>query len=269
MRYSLVAVDFMSEAALHSALTRVASLAGAGAIQPLPLISHGMGAVAAALRQMSQARHVGKVVVRAPTGGRPLKPPGRVLVTGGMGTLGQLVARWLQQQSVAGIELLGRSGFAADADLAAAAAASSATLTITKADISLAADLAPLLDGTTSGTASATEPRRELQAILHASGVLADATLANQSLAGIRAVFGPKVLPVAAWRRALASQPATVEVLFSSVAALLGAPGQANYSAANAALDASAQRAQAKVRTLISAARRLPLDVLLLLSVPA
>ncbi len=114
-------------------------------------------------------------------------------------------------------------------------------MTVTKADIGLAEDLAVLLGAVTT---DGTQPARHLQAILHASGVLADATVANQTLAGIRAVFAPKVAPVAAWRRALASHPATAEVLFSSVASLLGAPGQANYSAANAALDAAAQRAQ-------------------------
>ena len=86
MAYSLVAVDFMSEAALHAALSRVAADAGSGAIRPLPLISHGLGSVGAALRQMSQARHVGKIVVRAPAGERELKPAGRVVVTGELKT---------------------------------------------------------------------------------------------------------------------------------------------------------------------------------------
>jgi len=180
-----------------------------------------------------------------------------------MGTLGQLVTRWLQQQAAVDIQLVGRSGFAPDADLAASSAASAAALAISKADISLAEDLAPLLAGTmlagsTGGASSAAaggsragrRQARELQAILHASGVLADATVANQTLPGIRGVFAPKVLPLAAWRHALAAHPAVSEVLFSSVAALLGAPGQANYSAANAALDAAAQRAQQKVSCL-------------------
>ena len=237
MVYSLVAVDFMSEAALFAAMSRVAAGVAAGGLKPLPLISNSMGAVAAALRQMSQARHVGKVVVRAPT---ELKPAGRIVLTGGLGTLGQLVARWLGQQAASDIQLLGRSGYAPDASLAASSAASLAAFTIVKADIGLAEDRALLLDGS-SGSGS--RPRA-LQAILHTSGMLADATVANQTLAGIRAVFAPKCMPAAAWQQPLAAQPAAAEVLFSSVAALLGAPGQANYSAANAALDAVAQRAQ-------------------------
>ena len=162
---------------------------------------------------------------------------------GGLGTLGQLVASWLQQQGIADIQLLGRSGLAPNAGLASNSASSSSSFSITKADISLAEDLALLLAGN-STTGTKEQKQHELQAILHASGVLADATVVNQTLAGIRGVFAPKVLPVAAWRRPLASQPAACEVLFSSVASLLGAPGQANYSAANAALDAAAQRSQ-------------------------
>ena len=154
------------------------------------------------------------------------------------------MTRWLQQQRATDIQLLGRTGYAPDGQLAASSAATAAAVIITKADIGLADDLALLLGGPMAEGTSGSKPARELQAILHASGVLADATLSNQTLAGIRAVFAAKVLPVAAWRRALAAHPATAVVLFSSVASLLGAPGQANYSAANAALDAAAQRAQ-------------------------
>ena len=246
VHYSLVAVDFMSEAALHAAIARVAAGAAAGVLQPLPLISHSLGDVVAALRQMSQARHVGKVVVRVPSQAAAKTPAAsRVLVTGGLGTLGQLVTRWLQQQSAGHIQLLGRSGFASgDSALRVSSVASSAAVSISKADISLAADLAPLLAGSPGSASAAGRPASQLAAILHASGVLADATLANQTLAGIRAVCAPKVVPLHSWRRALAVQPAAAEVLFSSVASLLGAPGQANYSAANAALDGAARRAQ-------------------------
>ncbi len=79
-----------------------------------------------------------------------------------------------------------------------------------------------------------------LLAILHAGGVLADATLANQSLHSLRQVHAPKALSLAKWLAASSCQPAAAQVLFSSVASLVGAPGQANYSAANSALDASA-----------------------------
>jgi acyl carrier protein len=189
---------------------------------------------------MSQARHVGKVVVRVPAGHREPRAAGRVVVTGGLGTLGQLVAGWLQQRGVVSVELLGRSGMAA-ADFVSTIGSASAVgaVSIRKADISLAEDLAPAL----AGERTSRRPL-ELQAILHASGVLSDATFSNQTLAGIRQVLAPKVLPASAWRRTLASSPAVSEVLFSSVAALLGAPGQANYSTANAALDVMAQRAQ-------------------------
>ena len=85
MAYSLLAVDFMSPEAMHAALMRISAGLAASQLHPLPLISHSMGAVPAALRQMSQARHVGKVVVRhAPAQSQEMLA-GSWLVTGGVG----------------------------------------------------------------------------------------------------------------------------------------------------------------------------------------
>jgi len=67
VRYSLVAVDFLPPAAVNASLSRLAADLSCGALRPLPHVVHGLSAVQAALRQMSQARHVGKIVVRART----------------------------------------------------------------------------------------------------------------------------------------------------------------------------------------------------------
>ena len=65
--YSLVAVDFLPDQAINSSLRRLAANLSRGALQPLPAVVHNLASVQAALRQMSQARHVGKIVVRSPT----------------------------------------------------------------------------------------------------------------------------------------------------------------------------------------------------------
>lgn len=67
MSYNLIAVDFLPPSAVNASLGRLAAALSAGALQPLPVVVHDMSSTAAALRQMSQARHVGKVVVRTPT----------------------------------------------------------------------------------------------------------------------------------------------------------------------------------------------------------
>ena len=84
------------------------------------------------------------------------------------------------------------------------------------------------------------------QGVFHSGGVLADATLPNQTPSGIRAALAPKLNSALLWERAVGAQPSTMHVTFSSVAALLGSPGQANYAAANAALDALAEGWQAR-----------------------
>lgn len=85
VQFSLLAVDFMSAEALHASLMRISEGLSASTLRPLPIVGHDMRAVVAALRQMSQARHIGKIVV----GVRPYiteyTRAGTVWVTGGTG----------------------------------------------------------------------------------------------------------------------------------------------------------------------------------------
>jgi len=109
--YTLVAVDFLPDGAVQAALSRLGSRLAAGVLQPLPQVVHSFAAVQAALRQMSQARHVGKIVVRLPaTGPAPDATTGSVLVTGGLGTLGSLTAAWLAANTKLRIAATGRTG---------------------------------------------------------------------------------------------------------------------------------------------------------------
>jgi NADPH:quinone reductase-like Zn-dependent oxidoreductase len=240
--FSLLAVDFLPESVAQSALQRVAAGVAAGQLAPLPTVSYSLAAAAAALRQMSQARHVGKVVVSSSLASQPCHKLGRVVVTGGLGALGSLVAGWLCGHGVQQLHLLGRAGKLQCGSSSSAAAVeqllsggSSSQVIISQCDAGSSADLAAVLS---SGSLLPVE------LILHAGGVLADATLQSQQLAGMQAVVAAKLSPIAALLRACGQQPVRGLVLFSSVASLLGSPGQSNYAAANAGLDAAARSGQ-------------------------
>src|SRR4029079_7853768 len=80
----------------------------------------------------------------------------------------------------------------------------------------------------------------DLCGIFHAVGVIADGSLMRLTRASMATVFAPKV--TGAWNLHLLTQESRLDffVMFSSVASLLGSPGQANYAAANTFLDALA-----------------------------
>jgi hypothetical protein len=139
------------------------------------------------------------------------------------------------------LQLLGRSGrmaeSAADASLMLllpGSAAFVASVTMAMCDAASAAEAAALC------TESSARP---LLGLMHAGGVLADDVLTSQTLGSLRTAAAPKQLASARLGGVFSRQPSVFQLFFSSVAALLGSPGQANYSAANAALDAAAQRA--------------------------
>lgn len=242
--YSLLAVDFMSESALHAALSRVASGVARGQLRPLPQVAYGLPAVQAALRQMSQARHVGKIVVRAPAlqYAQCTNTACAWVVAGGLGTLGVQVAEWLARQRVRSLCLLGRSGryvegVAVDM-LRPGGAAFQTAVTLAMCDTASTESTANLQAAFASSMVAS--------GVVHAGGVLADGVLMAQTLASLRTVFAPKVNGSMRLAEVTQTQPAAVQLLFSSVAALLGSPGQTNYSAANATLDAMSSGWQAR-----------------------
>ncbi|MFI0898071.1 SDR family NAD(P)-dependent oxidoreductase [Streptomyces sp. NPDC020983] len=218
-------------------LARLGELFAAGTLAPPPVTPYRLGRIRHALRELTGARHTGKLVLDVPP---PLDPEGTVLVTGGTGTLGGLVAEHLvRAHGVRHLLLLGRSGPAAPGagELADRLTALGARVRVAAADAGDAGALREAVAGI--------DPAHPLTGVVHAAGAVSDATLASQDPARLAEVWSAKAAGAAHLHALTEGLPLGMFVLFSSFASVLGTPGQANYSAANAFCDALAERRQA------------------------
>ena len=161
-------------------------------------------------------------------------PNATYLISGGLGGLGLTVAEWMVSGGARHLVLASRSRpNALTADRLRQLERTGARITLAQVDVSIRADVAQVLGQIESSGIP-------LRGIMHAAGVLDDGVLLQLSWERFRRVLRPKV--AGAWHLHKLTQKNRLEffVLFSSVASLIGAPGQANYVAANTFLDALA-----------------------------
>jgi phthiocerol/phenolphthiocerol synthesis type-I polyketide synthase D len=167
-----------------------------------------------------------------------VRADGSYIITGGLGGLGMVVVRWLAERGAGRLVLNGRTDPSDDqrrelGDVANGAASRSGKpeIVFVSGDIASAGVAKRLV-------AAAEETGLPLRGLVHAAGVSGDGIVAALTREGMERVWAPKVAGALRLHAATATRQLDWWVGFSSMASLLGLPGQLAYTTANAWLDA-------------------------------
>ena len=217
-----------------------------GIFQPLPQEVFPASEAEAAVRQMAQARHMGKIVLqtddpklRIVNTKAAIRSDATYLIAGGLGGFGLATARWLVREGARSLVLMGRSDPAEIAQQTIAGLRSAgAQVTVAKGDVTAVADVRRIV-----GDIRATLP--PLRGVFHAAMVLDDAALPEMTWPRFEAALPAKMAGAWNLHRETRVDPLDYFVLYSSIATIFGNPMQSNYSAANAFLDGLAHHRQA------------------------
>ncbi len=164
----------------------------------------------------------------------PLRERGTYLITGGLGGVGLEIAGLLARTVQARLVVTSRSGVVRDPARLREMEAAGAEVLALAADVTSPASMAAAL-------AAARERFGALHGVIHAAAVPGSGVMQLTSAEAAAAVLAPKVRGALVLEQLLAGEPLDFFVLCSSLSSLLGGPGQADYAAANAFLDAFAR----------------------------
>jgi polyketide synthase 12 len=217
---------------IQEMLAELLGLFERGVLEPLPVRVWDVRRAPEAFRFMSQARHVGKIVLTVQS---TVDRDGTVLITGGTGGLGALVARHLVGvRGVRSVVLASRRGREAPGalELQGELEELGARVGVVACDVSDRGQLESLI--------ASVPAEHPLRAVVHAAGVLDDGVLGSLTGGRLDGVMAPKVR--GAWYLHELTEHMELRgfVLFSSAAGVFGGAGQGNYAAGNAFLDALA-----------------------------
>ena len=214
-----------------------------GVLKPAPISIFPLEAGPDAFRYMAQGKHIGKVVLTQDAEERKregLDANATYLVTGGLRGLGLLTAEWLVERGARHLALIGRNPASAGAaSVLRGLEAAGVEVRTVQADVSAEEKMALIFQNI-----QRTMP--PVRGVIHAAGALADGALLQQDWARFREVMAAKVEGAWHLHNLTKEMPLDFFVLFSSISSILGAPGQANHSAANAFMDALAHRRRAQ-----------------------
>jgi NADPH:quinone reductase-like Zn-dependent oxidoreductase/acyl carrier protein/NADP-dependent 3-hydroxy acid dehydrogenase YdfG len=228
----------------------ISALFADGSLRPLPHRVYDFADAEDAFRLMQASGHIGKIIL-APGAVLPAALPSTpafalradrtYVVTGGLDGFGLETARWLAARGARHIALLSRRGPAtpgADETLAAFAARN-VDARAYAADVADEATLAGVL-------ATIRSTQAPIGGIVHAAVAMDDALLTALDAPRFQRALAAKLGGAELLDRLTRSDPIEHFILFSSVTTPLGNPGQGNYVAANAAIEAVAERRHAE-----------------------
>jgi acyl transferase domain-containing protein/NADPH:quinone reductase-like Zn-dependent oxidoreductase/acyl carrier protein len=237
----------------RSLFAEVMRLFTEGVLHPLPFHVFEAEDIVDAFRYMQQARQIGKIVITYRNGINNVHTPGPAtrqhlelradasyLVTGGLGGFGLRTAEWLAGKGARNLVLISRSGPESDEARAAIARLNRQGVKVhaVSCDVTDRQALAALL-------AKIDKTLPPLKGIVHAATVINDGLIRNMDADQIRNVLGPKALGAYYLHEMTLDSTLDFFILFSSATTLFGNPGQGNYVAANACLEALAKNRRA------------------------
>ncbi|MEV5836648.1 SDR family NAD(P)-dependent oxidoreductase [Nocardia sp. NPDC052112] len=156
-----------------------------------------------------------------------IDPNGTYVVTGGLGALGSVAVRWLLDAGAHDVVVLTR----APRPVPALLDGLEDRIVVVRCDAADRSDLANALD-------DVRECGSTIRGVVHAAGALDDAAFGAVTSRQLTRMFAPKPLAASNLIELTATDPTDFVLLFSSATGALGAPGQAAYASANAAMDA-------------------------------